>query len=354
VSLYVPVARLEAALGLMGDLALRPDFPEKELERLKKRALTGLLQARSEPRQLAQVALARSLFGEHRYGLPAAGDALSIPRLGVADLRAFYTRSYRPDNAVLVVAGDVTRDVLGPLDRVFGSWTGGAMPPAEVSVPAQVKGRRLVLIDKADAAQSVIRVGRVGPSRKDPDYAALEVMNTLLGASFTSRLNDNLREQHGWAYGADSSFAYRRVSGYFQAAADVQTPSTAEALREMLRELDRIRTPATAQEVERARNYLALGYAEEFETTRQIAAKIAEQVVYGLPEDVFTGFVPRALAVGVPEVAAAARKTVDPQNAVVVVVGDRKAIEGPLRALGLGPVEVLSVDAVMGPQPRVD
>ena len=227
------------------------------------------------------------------------------------------------------------------------------MTAARLQPPPPEKGRRIVLIDKPDAAQSVLRVGRVGPPRDTPDYHALEVMNTLLGGSFTSRLNDNLREKHGYAYGAGSSFGYRLAGGAFVAAADVQTPSTAEAVTEVLSELRRMSTPASAAEVERARQYLALGYAEEFETNEQVAAKVAEQVVYGLPDDFYTTFVPRALAVGASEVARAAR-TVEPTSAVVVVVGDRKTVEPRLRALGAGEVTVRTVDDVMGPAPRVE
>jgi predicted Zn-dependent peptidase len=353
VSLSVPTARLEAALGLMADVALRPDFPATELERLRKRALTALLQARAVPGQVASYALAQAVFGSHRYGLPAAGTASSLKSLAVADLRAFHAQNYRPGNSALVVVGDVTRDVLPRLERAFGAWPAGTAPAARLSVPPQVKGRRIVLIDKPGAAQSALRVARVGPARATADYHALEVMNTLLGGSFTSRLNDNLREQHGYAYGAGSGFGYRLAGGLFQAAADVQTQSTSEALAELMKELARIATPATEAEVERARNYLALGYPQEFETNAQVASKVAEQIVYGLPEDFYASFVPRALAIGVPEVARAAR-LVDPANSVIVVVGDRKVIEPRLRALGLGDVVVRTVDEVLGVAPKVD
>jgi zinc protease len=179
-------------------------------------------------------------------------------------------------------------------------------------------------------------------------------MNTLLGGSFTSRLNDNLREQHGYAYGAGSTFGYRKVAGLFLAAADVQTPSTAPALGEFLKELERIRTPATPEEVERARGYLAYGYAGDFETTRQIAARIADRVIYDLPEDALETFVPRVLAVGPREVASAAREHVDAGSLAIVVVGDRKAVEPGLRALGIAQVKTLTVDEVMGPPPTIE
>jgi predicted Zn-dependent peptidase len=355
VGLYVPVARLAEALPLMADVALRPTFPPKEMERLRRQALTSILQARADPRQVATWALVQAIFGkEHRYGRPASGDAASLAAMTLEDVRAFHARHYRPGNAALVIVGDVSRSVLPILEKAFGSWPRGGAPPPPLPEPPQVKGRRIVLVDKPAAAQSVIRIGRVGPPRSTPEHHAIEVMNTLLGASFTSRLNDNLREQHGYAYGAGSGFNYRLVAGQFQASADVQTPSTAPALAEFLKELERIRTPATAEEIERARNYLALGFAEDFETTRQVAAKVAEQIVYALPADYYVTFVPLALAIDVEKARAAAAATIDPANMVVVVVGDRKAIEDPLRALDVAPIEVRTIDEVMGPAPRVE
>jgi predicted Zn-dependent peptidase len=353
VRLHVPVARLGEALPLLADVALRPDFPEKDLARLRREALTDLLQARDEPGRVASWALARAVFGDrHRYGRPEAGDVPALTGMGVADLKAFHARHYRPGNAVLIVVGDVTAALLPQLERAFGSWPAGGEAPPSLPEPQQLEGRAIWLVDKPGAPQSVIRIGRVGPARRDPDFAALEVMNTLLGGSFTSRLNDNLRERNGYTYGAGSSFGYRRVAGLFLAGADVQTDKTAPALQEFLGELTRIRTPVTPAEAERAHNYLALGYAWEFETTRQLAAQIATQALYDLPSDAFTSFVPKALAVGPQEIRRAARGQVDPERLAVVVVGDRAAVEGPLRALKLGPVRVLSVDDVMGPPPR--
>jgi zinc protease len=217
-----------------------------------------------------------------------------------------------------------------------------------------VKGRHIWLVDKPGAAQSSIRIGRVGPSRLTPDYHALEVMNTLLGGSFTSRLNDNLREKHGYAYGASSRFDYRRSAGVFTAAADVQTKSTGEAMTEFLKELENIKAPPTSKEVERARNFLGLRFAERFETSRQIAERLASLVVYGLPADTYNVFVPKVLSITGEEMVRMARAQVDTSNMVFVVVGDRATVEGPLRALKLGELEVLSVDGVMGPAPAVE
>jgi zinc protease len=356
VDMEVPVARLQAALPLMADVALRPDFPEKELVRIRKEALTEILEARSEPRQIASWALSRAIFGSAvRYGLPASGNAKSISSFTVADLRSFHQKYFRPANATLIVTGDVHSAQLLPLlEKSFGSWAGGGGVPPPLPEPSQLRGRKLWLVDKPGAAQSVIRIGRVGPNRRTPDYPVLQVMNTLLGGSFTSRLNNNLREQHGWAYGAYSGFDYRRSGGVFRAAADVQTKSTGEAMAEFMKELQRMKTPATQQELERARSFLALRFAEEFETSRQMASKLATIVLYGLPADTYDKFVLEALSVTADQLVKAAGAQIDTANLAIVIVGDRATIEKPLRALNLGTIQILTVDDVMGPAPKVD
>ena len=357
VRLRVPVARLGDALPLMADVALRPDFPEKELERLRKEALTGLLQARDQPRSIASRALAEAVFSrERRLGRPQTGDAASLTALTVTDLRGFHDTRYAPAHATLVVVGDVTAEALPALEKAFGAWTGPeeTTPAPKVGLPPQVRGRTVRLVDKPGSAQSAIRLGRVGPSWDDPRYHAGEVMNTLLGGSFTSRLNDNLREQHGYTYGAGSALRRYRVGGLFLAAADVQTDKTAEAATEFLKEFERIRNPATPEEVERARSYAALGYAGEFETTSQVARRLVEKVIYDLPDGFFEEYVPKTLAVDASALQAAAKAAVDPEEIVLVVVGDRSKVEAPLRALDLGKIEVLTVEEVMGPAPSIE
>lgn len=355
VRLHVASARLAPALALLGDAVLRPDFPKDQLERRRKELLTDLLQARDEPREIARVAFARAVFGPtDRYGVPDRGDARSIAAIQATDLVAFHRARYTADRAAIVVAGDVTADAVAPLlEAAFKSWPRGNA--AEPSSPARSapKSRFVWLVDKPGAAQSVIRIGAPGPDRRTPDYVPLQVTNTLLGGSFTSRLNDNLREQHGYAYGAASRFDYRRSGGLFLATADVQTQSTAQAVSEFVKELTRIRTPAAPDEVERARNYAALGYASDFETTQQVASKLGAQWLYGLSDDELTAFVPRALAVDAASMRRVATTWIDPARLAYVVVGDRKTIEAPLRALKLGPLTTFTVDDILGVAPKV-
>jgi zinc protease len=355
VRLHVPAARLQAALPLFADVALRPALRQRDLDRLRREALTDLLQARDQPRQVASFALAKAVFGDgHRYGQPLRGDAAAIQAMKTGDLRAFHTRHYRPENAALIVVGAIDAASLMPqLEKAFGGWQKGGQPNPGIADAAPTYGRQLWLVDRPGSAQSVIRIGRVGPSRATPDYHALEVMNTLLGGSFTSRLNDNLREQHGYAYGASSRFDYRRAVGAFVAASDVHTPNTADALREIMSELQRIRTPAKKEEVERARAFLAAGYASDFETTRQIASKLADQFTFGLLDDEFQSFVPKALDVDARAVQRVATASIDPGNLAIVVVGDRAKIERGLQQLDLGPINALTIEQLMGPPPKI-
>jgi zinc protease len=354
VGLHVPVKHLAEALPILADLVRRPTFPEPELARLRNEALTSLLESRSEPHALADAAVARAVFGEHRYGRLLSGDSTALRALTTRDLRAFHERHYRPGNATLVVVGDVQKPAIqAAAEAAFGSWPrGGTGPPA---LPAPPAARRVLwLVDRPGAAQSTIRVGQPGPARTAAEYHALEVASALLGGLFTSRLNDNLRETHGYAYGARSSFSYRRVAGRFVASADVHTPQTAPALTEILREIARLHDEVpTAEEAARARAYLAMGYPEELETPGQIAAELTDVVVYGLAESTIAEYVARLLAVG-PDDMHRAMQDLQPDHMAIVVVGDRAKIEGPLRALGIGPVHVVSPDVVLGPAPRVD
>ena len=350
VRMSVPVSKLAEALPLMSDVALRPSFPVSELDRLRKERLTGLLQARDNAGALIQLAFPRIVFGPtHRYGTSANGLPATIEALTVDDLKTFYRSHFRPDNATLLVVGDLTPATALPmLERAFGNWKADGMAPLVADVPnaPQLTKRQVYLVDKPEAAQSQIRIGWVGVSRSTPDYAVLEVLNTVLGGSFTSRLNQNLREKNGYAYGASSGFDMRLSAGPFLASAGVQTDKTADALKEFFNELNGILTPVPPDELAKARNYVALGFPGEFETTSDMARKLEELVIYNLPDTTFSNFVPSVTAVTAADLQRAAARFVQPERMAVVVVGDLKLIEGPIRALNLGPITRVPVDSL--------
>jgi zinc protease len=357
VRLHVPVARLADALPIMADVALRPTFPIDELERLRRQRLTSLLQARDDPGTISALTFSRVLYGPaHRYGTATAGTAETIKSFTAADLRAFYQAVFRPDNAALLVVGDVAGDkVTALLESAFGSWKaqGPSTPPAKLPSVQEPAKREVVLVDKPDAAQSQIRIGWIGVPRSTPDYFPIQVLNTILGGSFSSRLNMNLREKHGYAYGAGSGFDMRASAGPFSAAAGVQTDKTAEALKEFFVELEAIQKPVPADELARAKNYVALRFPEAFETTGDISRRLEDMLVYRLPEDYFLKYVQNIQAITAADVQRVAQKYIQPPRFLVVVVGDLKKIEPGVRALNLGPVRVLTVDDVFGPAPNV-
>lgn len=352
VRLNVPVARLADALPLMADVVLRPTFPVDELERLRQERVTALLQARDEPESIAPAAFARLVFGRsHRYGTGAIGTTPTLKTFIVDDLRAFHSTYYQPANSTLVVVGDITADAaVAQLEKQFGGWkNGAAVKRVEVPAAPQLSRGEIVIVDVPGAEQSQIRIGWVGVPRSTPDFFALEVLNTILGGSFTSRLNQNLREEHGYSYGASSRFDMRLSAGAFVAGAGVQSDKTAESVREFFNELNDIAKPIGEEELNKAKNYVALGFPGQFETTSDLAANLEELLVYGLPEDYFEQYVPRIRAITANDVQKVASRYIQPSRFVVVVVGDRQSIEPGIRSLKLGPVRTLSVDEALGP-----
>ncbi len=355
IDLFTPLSKLDSAMVLMADVVLRPDFPKEELDRLKKERLTTFLQWRDQPQAISSIVFSSMLYGpRHPYGTTSLGNESSVRAITVRDMQRFYEQHYRPNNAMLVVVGDVTQEqIQAVLERVFSGWKGGSLVSVNWPQVSQVEQRVVYLVDKPGSAQSVIRIGRIGVDRMTKDYFPLQVLNTVLGGSFASRLNQNLREEHGYTYGAGSVFDMRPLPGPFLAASSVQTDVTDKALTEFMKELTNIMNPLPAEELDRAKNYLALGYPESFQSVGQIAAQLGEMVLYRLPEDYFNTYIPNVLQVMGSDVTAAARTYLDPTKMIITVVGDRAAIEKGIRALNLGRLEILSIDDVLGKAPKL-
>ncbi len=354
VRLHVPVARLADALSIMADVAIRPTFPNDELDRQRQQRLTSLLQGRDDPPTISSVAFSRILYGKgHRYGTPQMGTAETIKTLTSDDLRGFYASAFRPENAVLLAVGDITPDKAMPLfEKNFGAWNAsGAAAAEKLPATGEPPARQVFLIDKPGAAQSQIRIGRIGVPRSTADFFPIQVLNTVLGGSFSSRLNNNLREVHGYTYGAGSVFDMRGSAGPFYATAGVQTDKTADALKEFFVELNAILKPVPADELGRAKNYVALRFPSAFETTGDISRRLEDLLAYKLPDDYFARYVQNIQAVSATDVQRVAQKYITPDHLTVVVVGDLKVIEPGIRALNLGPIKVMTIDEVFGPKP---
>jgi predicted Zn-dependent peptidase len=355
VSLFTTRGRFERALALMADVVVRPTFPDSELARERNSRLTTVLQWRSTPEVLADLALDRMIFGEdHPYGRPVLGTAAGMAALGRDDLVAFHTRFFHAGNVGLIVVGDITLSELQPLlEGAFGSWGRGEEVPGNVKAVSNGSRRRIVILDHEGAPQTQIRVGCVGAPRVSDEYYALVVLNTVLGGSFASRLNTNIREVHGYGYGAGSEFDFRLLPGPFVVWSAVETGATDSALVEIFRELERMREPVAEDELQRAKNYVALGYPAAFQTVTSTALQLDEIATYGLPAEYIDRYVENVLAVSSTDVEGAARQYLDPESMTVVLVGDQRQIEGPVRALGLGPLEIQHVEDLLGPAPTI-
>ena len=356
VSMFTPLSKLDDALALFGDMCLRPTFPIEELERNRKERLTTLMQWHDEPRAIASVHFSKTLYGNnHPYGKPTIGNEKSIRAFKVEDLKKFHQTYFSPGNASLIVVGDISPEAILPkLEAIFGKWEGGKVEQQTFPKAVQVKERAIYLIDKPGAPQSEIRIGRIGVDRMTEDYYALRVMNTILGGSFSSRLNQNLRELHGYTYGASSNFDFRMMPGPFLAGSAVQTAVTDSALFQFFFELNRILEPVSDDELTRAKNYLTLRYPESFQTVQQIAGQLADIVVYSLPDDYFNNFTKNILTVTKEDVQRVAKKYIEPKKVSIIVVGDRKTIEKSVSKLKYGKIKNLTIDDVLGKAPVLE
>ena len=346
-----PTRTFGRALGVLADVALRPSFASTDVNRQRQLRLARLLQARDEPEDVARLVLVRTVYGEgHPYHQPLTGDSAATVALDSATVRDFWARAADPRRATLYRVGDVTPAAARQLaTQAFGGWKPPSAPvplaPPTSVAEAPRPATHLVLVDKPGAVQSVIIIGAPGVARTSPDYPAIMVMSTLLGGSFSSRLNDILREQKGFTYGARATYQWRPVPGPFVAMASVRTDVTDSSLAIFFQEFTRLRTePVTPVELERARQYLVLGTLADFEADAQVAEQLTSLDEFGLPLATLPAELDAMRRVTVAEVQRAAEAHLDPAHLSVVVVGDLATIRPSIERLGLGPIEVRDVE----------
>jgi predicted Zn-dependent peptidase len=353
VSLNVPKRSLGAALDLMADVVQRPAFTSADVRRQKSLRAASILQRRDQPNALASLAFNEVVYpAGHPYHNPPDGDSASTARLDSASVRRFYERTLVPSRAKFIVSGDITAaEASELLGARFGAWKASAAPltvPTVSAQPVRQPATKLYLIDKPGAAQSVISIGAPGVPRSSTDYAALVVMNTLLGESFSSRLNSNLRETKGYTYGIGSRFTWQPLPGPFRISSGVRTDVTDSSLVEIFGELRRIQaTPVDAVELDRAKAYVALAVPGNFETIGEIVSELVTLDTFGLPLSSVSQFIARVNAVTAADVQRVAKQYLPAKNATVVLVGDLAKIRTGIEALKLGPSTVLEVSAIV-------
>ena len=331
-----------ATLDLVADVALRPSFPADEIERQRASRLAQLVQQRDNPGQVATQVTSVALYGpRHPYGYTELGTEAAVKAMSRQDMSDFWARNFVPNNAALVVAGNISMAELRTLaEKAFAAWQRGAPVRPALRDP-ETTSARVVIVDKPGSPQTELRVAWTGPARSTPDFVPLQVMNNELGGLFSSRINMNLREQHGYSYGARSGFAFRRNGGPFTIFAGVRTDATAPAVTEIFKEVEGIiAKPVTAEQLRKAKDALANSIPAAFETSQNAVNSFSNIFVYDLGLDYYTRYAERVNAVTAAQALDVAKKYIVPGRLVVIAVGDRAAIEADLRKLNLGPVEV--------------
>jgi zinc protease len=340
VSLSALTENLDEALEIFADVILNPAFPPADFERLQKLRLAAIGREKMQPFSMALRVLPALMYGDgHAYSNPLTGSGTeeSVSRITRDDLIDFHSTWFRPNNAVLVVVGDVTMDALvSRLEDLFGGWARAEVPTKNVAEVATEVQPVIYVMDRPGAQQSVILAGQLVAPRDNPDEVAIETMNNILGGGFSSRINMNLREDKAWSYGARSLVFDTQAQRPLIILAPVQTDKTAESLREIRFELDGIRgtRPIEIDELTKVQEYETRRMAGRWETNREVQGSVMEIVTFGLPDDYFGEYAAELRALGLEDVAEAARTTLDLDSFVWVVVGDREKIEGPLGELG--------------------
>jgi zinc protease len=341
-------------LALVGDVVRHPNFPQEEVERQRASRMASLVQQREDPNRVASAVMYSALYGpQHPYGYTEIGTESSNKALTRDDLQKFWTQNFVPNNAALIVSGQITVDELKPMvEKVFGDWAKGTPTQAAPGDPTTAKAK-LLIVDKPGAPQTQLRVATIGVPRNTPDYEPIVVMNEILGGLFSSRINLNLREEHGYTYGASSQFVFRRSPGPFLVGTGVRTDVTGPAVGEIMKELKRIReSDVSADELTLSKDSLVRSMAANFETSGDMNATTANTYIYDLGYDYYSKLAPRVAAVTTDQVRSVAQKYLVPEKLVIVAVGDKSKVGPALGKLNLGATETWNADATPGSQPK--
>jgi zinc protease len=347
ISFLSTTEKFPATLDILADMLLNPVFPTPALERLRAQRLVALTQAQAQPNAIGSRVFSRVLYGaDHPMGRDVT--EASIKAVTTDDVASFHKDYFKPGRAIVTVIGDVNAAAAkATIEKALAAWTGGGEKPS-FAYPALPSGKptAIYLVDKPGSAQSVFNIGIPGPPRNTPDYMALQVMNFILGGHFQSRLNANIREEKGYSYGVGSGFGYGKGPGPFRTGGDVVSEKTDLALIEFMKELKGIQgeKPITDEELQMAKETMVQRLPGQFASVSQIGSSITGLMLQDLPADYYQNFAKNVQAITREDVVRAAKKYVDLEHLNIVIVGDRKSIEEPLRKTGIAPIVILDAE----------
>ena len=343
-SITVTTNNADTGFDLLSDVIEHPAFHPEDFDRLRNQRLVSIAQVGDSTSAIATRVGPMLLYGDHPYGLPAIGTTESVKSLTREDVAGFYAAHFGPADSALTLAGDLSEAEARRLaEKYFGSWSGSAAAIGAVPPPPPPPTRHIVIVDKPGAPQTALYAYGLGLPTSTPDLQAIQVMNYTLGGSFGSRINMNLREEHGYTYGARTQYLSYRQGGTFYAGALVRTDVTGPATRELFHELSRFaENPPTPAELKMAQDASIQSIPARFETTSATATAIASIFVDNRPLNYFSTLPDKYRAVTPADVSRVGREDVHPDNLIILAVGDRAKIEPGLKETGLGPIEIRS------------
>lgn len=336
-----------AGLDLLAEIVTEATFPEDEVARVRRETLNRIVQRRDRPASLADERLARVLYGSETYGRPRQGTQAGLERCSRERIVELYDRNYGLSGATLVAVGDLDLDALvEQIEQRSYAGDDAPIPEYRPVTPPPRPGITVHVVDRPDAAQTELRVGHVGVERTHPDYVPLIVTNVILGGKFTSRINLNLRERHGYTYGANSRFRARLGPGPFFVSTAVATDVAGPAAREILHEMRRLREEEpSSEELEDTKSYIGGVFSYTLQSIGGLAQRLETLATYGLEDDYYESYPERIRGVTCTDVATVARRHLHPDRAAVVAVGPADALRPQLE--GLGPIDVVTPSDVL-------
>lgn len=346
VSLSLLKKHLETGIGVLADVVLNPVFSEDEISRVKEQRLSSILQAKDDAGNLTDKMFNKVLYGSHPYAFPAEGTEESIKQMTKADYEDFYRSHYLPQSLILAFVGNITKEeAIQIVNEKFSAWSSPTQENTDLKVYLidDTKPNSVNIVNKPGAVQSNLRVGHIGISRNNPDFIAVTVMNTILGGYFGSRINYNLREKHGYTYGARSGFNAKIYPADFSVDADVRNDVTDTSVSLVIEELNRIiKEEVTDEELQTVKNYLTGVFPLQLETANSVASRVINLKLYNLPKDYYNKYISSINSLTKQDILDAAKKYIHPDKLYIVISGDAKAIEDKMTKFG--PVKVYDAD----------
>ena len=324
-------------IDLLADIVINPTFAEDEVERLRKQIIAGIMQSKDDPNSVVSEMYDKKLFGDHPYGLPSVGDLETATEITRDDIVAFHDKYYMPNNSFLIIVGDIEpKEIFGMVEEKFSVWEKGVIPELNLPEPPAVNGYSIILINKPDATQSNIKFGHLGVNRSNPDIFAVRVMNYIVGGGgFASRLMKDIRAEQGLTYDIGTQFGYNRDISNFTVTTYTKNETTAEAIKSTIDLLKNVCSNGlTEKEVDECHSFYSGYFPLVFETPSQIALQLQTAILYNLGEKYLTSYISNINGIDVNKAGEAAKKYIDPDNMLFVIVGKAEDIQAGLEEIG--------------------